>query len=387
VLVRALDPRGQPAAGVAISHREPELAPGQRPRETSNPDDVTDARGELRIEPLAAGVHGFRISAPRAWGPSERQPPPWQEAIVREGEQALVVLAAPARGGLHGTVRESGTLLAGAQLRLVAADGDGARNAYWGNERLTARADRNGAYRFDGVESAAYWLYVDHAERRMAAVYDVQITDELQRLDVELPVASIEGRVVDEDGRPVEGLAVDVAPARHDRPSFGVGRAQLVEDENGALQWRESKPREGRERTDHDGRYELRGVRTNEALRVTIRGDTIVPATSDEIVVAPDQVRRGVDFRVEPAAAIDVRLQATTRRGEWLHVKLELAGAEGKPPAQTRETWIGIGESERVGGLKAGTWRIRATDGAHTLAEASVEIARGEVRAAVLQLP
>lgn len=64
-------------------------------------------------------------------------------------------------------------------------------------------------------------------------------------------------------------------------------------------------------RTDDDGRFQLRGVRTNtEATIVTASAKGLESAKSDPLEVAPNEVKRGIDLVLVLAGKLEVSVFA-----------------------------------------------------------------------------
>jgi hypothetical protein len=158
----------------------------------------------------------------------------------------------------------------------------------------------------------------------MVSRFEVAIEDPPGTFDVDLDVATIEGRVVGEDGNALEGVDVQCLNAEGRNEGQGSWRVLLAVDEqcdDVDVEYKQDALRV--EKTDANGRYTLRGVRSGDPVKVQASGDTVQPATRAENALGPDEVRRNVDFVLRDAGAIEIALlgDPTAGRGSWFQVR------------------------------------------------------------------
>jgi protocatechuate 3,4-dioxygenase beta subunit len=363
VEVRVRDERGSPVEGVAIEHKRP------GPDEESGDEEGrrTDAAGVARYEALPAGAHAFRLGEGIS-AASEQETEGtggWIETVASEGSRATLDFRAPPRGGLVGVVREGGRPLASARLHLSELHGQGETDdpgwfAPGASDPFSTSADQDGGYAFAGLRCARYRLFVTHAGRRMTSAFEVSVENPPRTFDVELDVASLEGRVTGPDGSPIPDVHVVAASAAGDDDPGESYRMVLFEDDRGAprLDYRpEAKPGAT---TDANGRFSLRGVRSGDALNLYANGDFVRPGAVENLVLGPDEARRGVDLVLAPAGVLEVSLAGSpgSRRDPRRLVRAVRAGDEQREDAVSTGHLRGRNRSCRLVALEPGTYHV-----------------------------
>ena len=399
VVVTVRSGEGQPIAAAKVEHRYlDDPAPAGNDFNFYQPGEVpaTALDGTLRFEHLPSGLHGFKLRS-EADGPYWQRPSgtldsDWKQVRVVEGAEQLLTLVGESRGRLKGIVSEARLPLAGASLRLQPRDQSRrARGWGWnpGGDKYGALSEYDGRFVFEGIECGDYLLTVDHPERRMTHTSEVTISAGENSRDVELTLAIIEGRVSDPQGRPLPGLDVGVsAPGQRGRNYRGMGGTlTLVEDARGTLSpdWRADGRR--RARTNADGEYALRGVATSQPLTVAASGRFVIPDRVDGLEVAPDEIRRGVDFVLKRAGDLRVALTGNVSRNLRIEARLEEKGKT----LQRRNARL---RGSRPADLRAclpGTWLVQVKRpggaGVQVVAEAEAEVRIGERTTVTIQVP
>ncbi|MFN0009724.1 MAG: carboxypeptidase regulatory-like domain-containing protein [Planctomycetota bacterium] len=358
---------GNPVEDVAVERKDP----SQRNHDGEHRSRRTDPLGVARFEALEPGVYAFRIRGPvtasqHAWrGPDrESDNQGWVEVVAVDGGTAALDFVVESRGGLFGAVREGGRPLAGARLRLVDPEQAGKNEQnFWGggHDPLAALTDSEGSYRFDQVECGAYTLEVVHGTRKMVARLAVEIATPPRAFDVDLDVAVIEGRVVGEDGRGLEGIEVQCLNADGMNESQGSWRVLLTEDEEGDadVDYRQEVP--PAEKTDANGNYSLRGVRSGEPVQVQASGDRVMPETKTAIKLGPGEIRRHVDFALADAGAIEVVMTGNPSSGRSGHFRVQ-ASAMLEDGQAGASSWGHVGtwnRTSRLGSLAPGRYKVQ----------------------------
>ena len=370
-------PEGEPLAGTRVEHE----APGEQGvLWHGRAEPVTDSEGRATFTHLAAGAHRFRPAGAGgdfgfvgAGGAAFRmsrqgmdggQDEGWREALVAEGSSAELLIVAPRRVAVSGTVYEGGEPLEGAHLRLLeasAAERDPLL-AMLGGGGPEARADGRGQYRLENVEAGEYRLEVAHASRQMPAVFEIAVGAEDLVRDLDLSVSVIQGRVTDEQGEPLAGVRVHA-----ERASDGQGpQAMMISvmafagDEGGGevVSVQDGSLGAVRTTTDADGRYELRGVQPDVDLVVRAESSAAQPGQSEVVRLGPDQTRAGVDLVLVPAGRIEVL--AFAGNGKPARNVLVTAIFEGQGEGQRKSGFIENGGRTALEGLAPGPWRVTA---------------------------
>lgn len=402
VVVRVLDPSGQPVEGVVIQHKKPTAEGEDEDTDFDRGTLKTDATGTLRFDALAPGAHAFRVSdqtTPNGWFDEERQDASegWVEAVASEGSSASLEFVAAPRGGLHGEVREGGRPLEGARLHLTEVrDGGEERNGWFSpgaNDPFTAVADHEGRYRYEGLRCGSYRLQVSHPSRRMPAAFDVAIENPVRSFDVDLDVATLEGCVVGEDGAPLAGIEVQAHGARGDDES-GNWRMVLSEDERGSPRVDYRQEARAADKTDAGGRYSLRGVRTGEPLSVDAGGDLVVHGRIEGITLSPDEIRRNVDFKLKYAGTIEVSLGPSapgSRSRGWYQVRAARVAEDGTERVVQTNYLGDWNRTCRLRSLEPGKYRVGVSRGSESGRETDpadvqeVDVVAGQVSRIVVQ--
>ena len=417
VVVAVTDETGQPVADVPIEQAEMERdEAGQRLFDllhAGRVDPTTDASGFVRFEHLRGGEHGFRAARAesdmggqlKALGYATEATTPddsWSRVHVEDGGEYRLRIRTAARGVLSGRVTERGQALAGASLRLVGSREEAAGGTGGGDgpgvftrtagASSTAYSEPDGDYHFTGVPAGTYELTLMHADRRMPDIWEIDVTAGAQRLDLDVAVSTVQGRVTLESGDPVSGIEVTVKrDGSKKRYSFGSLHKSLREDAEGRLR----VDRHYRERTavtDENGEYELRGVASDVPLEIAIRGPFVVNASRDDVVVGPDDVETDVDFVAQGAGQLEVRVVGSPAPQAYrVRASRMVPGEEeGQRTGETRSTVLWGNRVRRMRSLPAGTWQLELLPYDRTLREplarASVEVRVGGTSSIALEL-
>lgn len=385
VVVSVRDHAGKPVEGIGIERKDPARGEEDGGPDGQDRDDRTDDLGVARFEALVPGVYAFRVrdqTAPQnVWFGRNREGTGegWVEAVAVDGATATLEFTVLSRGGLFGTVREGGLPLAGARLHLVDPErAEGGRPNFWGgeNDPLATMTDAEGTYRFDKVKSGGYTLEVAHGSRKMVARLAVGIEDPPRAFDVDLDVAVIEGRVVGEDGVALEGIEVQCLNANGRNESQGSWRVLLTEDEEGDadVDYRQDIP--SAEKTDANGRYSLRGVRSGDPVQVQASGDRVQPQTKPAMTLGPDEIRRNVDFVLADAGAIEVVMvgNPASGRGGWYQVRGTQIVEEGRGGSSAYGNLGTWNRTCRLRSLAPGRYRVQVFRGGRQNAQPLLEV-------------
>lgn len=388
-IVRVLDGRGQPLAGVAVRDDGPD---------GGHQELAVDERGHVRFEHLAPGQHGFVLVRPQRGGGAkvgvmidgrQRQHDTTRAvATFADGDTQELLLQEPQRGSLRGTVTLDGEPLARAELRLTAAT-DAAADAataaldaavadtlggLFGAEATnTVKTDAAGEFVLHDVPTGDYRLVITHREMVMPAELPCRIEQGDNRHDAALRRTILRGRVLDDAGAAVAGATV-TAEAWTDGPDTGVGEATA------ALRDLFGGGARGGVRSDDDGRFELAGVSPGSVLRVRATAPLHVAAEQRVDAVTAGEVRDGLELRL--AAAGRVRVRAT---GEGaITVVATWAGAEPAPPGPRQRTQVLKNGRATFDGLPPGPWRLQVEGGGDAPRTSTVEVAAGQTLGAEL---
>lgn len=219
---------------------------------------------------------------------------------VAEGEVVHVVLgAAPANPvRLNGRVRAGEEAISGALVSLV-AEGENVL----GNLRI-ARTDDEGAFSVELERPGTYTIQVQiESGNAHAEFVEVVPEAETHHVELDVPVGSIEGRVLGPDGEPRAEVAVR---ARREGPASAVSLIGLSGEA---------------EHTAEDGTYTLRHLAPGTYTLVAGAsepfegGGTFGTALLAGVELEEGATLRGVDFRLEEAGRVRGRVVDATGAG------------------------------------------------------------------------
>jgi hypothetical protein len=209
---------------------------------------------------------------------------------------------------------------------------------------IPVESDAHGSYVLPIREAAAHWLSARKGDTGIAVQGPLQLSpsSDFDAPDLVLRgAATLTGTVVYPDGTPVRRFAIHAVPeASKDEQihSWPVTRLDTSKDPDAAagLRW-------GWTRTDNDGRFALRGLRTGRYFFLEDRSRALFPTGGDDRVVI-DAYR--ILVRVVDEADADVHgvgVAARSDRGS------STAGAVDEIATRPGETWtVSIGDREIV---------------------------------------
>ena len=338
----------------------------------------TNEEGEVVFKELQAGDHGFRLLSEAendldAYISTSKQDA-WTEVTVGNGSSSEIELTYQSRSSLSGLVLQGREPLAGADLTLVTLENGEPvrqrnRGMWFGASRddpTRTRSDEEGAYQFSNVKAGDYLIRLSHADRYMTDEVRVTVQPDPTEFDLRLDAASIEGRVTDIAGTPLIGVRIQANTddgAREYRNNQG--GLEIGEDEEGEMTigMTEQSPEEAGIRrsgivTDSAGRYVIRGVRTGEKVTVSVGERYYVRSSVKVKALGRDEVRRGVDFVLEGAGAVKLKVTKMPEGVDRLRVALEYL-EEGDRQGKTRRRWVrGWNRSATLSSLFPGRWKL-----------------------------
>jgi len=331
---RVVDSEGKPVEGAEVraasrsSQRLPFRVPSRDPRPA---DAYTAADGGFRLEDRAPGESIDLAVLHPSYGPGAAQ-----GVVVPTTEPVRIVLQPTSRVSGR-ALGKDGKGLAGARVTLseMVSMSMGSRSMMRPGNWKSAVTDEEGAFSFSDVAPGGVEVRADAVRHQAAELKGLEAKpgQELTGIELVLPAAaSVEGRVVAPDGRPVPGAEVTVVSA----------------DSAGGFAFPDLFAQ-----TDGDGRYVLDGVppgsRTLEARAEGYRrgvrdlevkeGDTTVDFTLESGFQVAGRV---VDEAGNPVASAQLLMVAGR---SFTDVLTALSGADG---------------AFHFDGVQAGTFRLTA---------------------------
>jgi len=299
--LRVVDEGGRPIPGALVVLERPSAS-------DTNPANVgerrvrTDAAGTARVRSLEPGVVHLRAGSTGG-----------ARAIELEaGGIRAVELTGRRSAELEGVVRVGTAPLEGATVRCAPLEADGAVVVGGTRADAAARTAGDGRFTVAGLEPGAYSVEIRHPDRAMPARFERTLEPGAVRLDFDLDVTRVAGRVVDEDGRPVAGALVRArAAARDSRSTHVVFRSRAMLARGGAVIRAEHDT--AGVRTDADGRYELEGVASRVPIVVVAEAPGHAPRTSAPFELPRFGRRDDVELALSAAGTIVATVVADGR--------------------------------------------------------------------------
>lgn len=385
--VQVTDPAGAPLAARLVEarrHRQGEATPSAVQRAAA------DGQGRASFSGLAPGA--WRVGLAEA-SPAERRalqehnPGAASDGFVAlslaAGERGALRLVVPRLVALAGRVSAEGAPLAGAVLRLYADRRDAldAEAGFTARSELSARTDGRGEFRIEGLVPGRYAGTAAHADLAMPQHFAVEVTDVGSRMDLDLPVLVVEGRVTFPDGAPAAGVRVRAA-----RPADG--EPELDDWMRVGLAGEAARGTAATATTGSDGAFALRGVdAVAGALQLVAEGPAVRAVRSEVFDFSDGARRRRVDLTVVPGASVRVRVESAGGDPTgW-----QLVAQDPRDGAERRSAPCGPDGLARLEGLPVGRCLLRLSSVARDAGTApdplEVELVAGQALELVLTVP
>ncbi|MEM7515511.1 MAG: carboxypeptidase-like regulatory domain-containing protein, partial [Planctomycetota bacterium] len=304
-VVRVLEADGTPTAGLTVS------VDGGDAR-------LTDARGEATFENLAAGKRTFTAS--RQAQPQQTvviggaTPPPTgvsASAQILVGQEQRLTIRLDASNSLTGLITERGVPLASAVLSVEPESRSGAMvlNLGGSTDDGSTRTRSDGTFVLEDVALGAAQLTITHPGRAMPVRYALVITPGENRVNVELPLAILEGVILDAAGDPIAGAEVRATGPGAASPQAMSFTLQTI-NADGTVASSSAAPGPPSVRTDNDGRFVLRGVADGVPLRIvaTASGGRSGSFALDPLAL--DERRTGIRLTVDARGTLRLQVGA-----------------------------------------------------------------------------
>ncbi|MCP3916754.1 MAG: hypothetical protein GY711_14455 [bacterium] len=358
--VTVADPTGTPIEGALVRIRRV-AEEGEKP-ETQR--GTTGTEGLARFDPLLPGAYEARADhAAHALAVQLQvlgaltEDAEWTSITVTAEEAAQLRLELPGLGTVGGGVTSNGEPLVNASVSLRSVDEDEELTVMLdvqdelGNGAGRPKDETGGDGRFQlvGVPQGDYVLRVRHPELAMPEEVELTVAAGFNEVEVRASTTAVTGRVLDDEGSPVADArirAVDVeVEASRD------GEQEVVQFLIGELG--------SGTKTDANGRYDLRGLRSNLRLRIEASAPGYVAARSDELLLSNDEVRADVDLELDRAGSVEVSLVGDLDEIPITMVRARFVDEEGRHPDRSEVIRGRVGV---VDGLAPGRWEFVSTD-------------------------
>ncbi|MEM8710013.1 MAG: sigma-70 family RNA polymerase sigma factor [Planctomycetota bacterium] len=310
LVTRVLEFDGAPVVGATVTS-------------DSGESRTTDADGRVVFERLAAGareiVASRRPMAKQMVVIGSTAPPATgtrQSVRVRAGETAELTLRLDAVSDVAGVVTEQGEPLAGATVRLERERAGSAQVLMLGGGSSVdqVRTLSDGSFELSDVDPGGYSIVITHPDRAMADRFSMTVTPGSTRASFDLPLAIVQGIVMDDTGEPISGARVSVraSGSGRDASQSTMVTTQTV-NADGTVASQTSSRGATVVRTDRGGRFELRGVQSGADLEISVRGRRGLSGRKAIGSLRSGEQRTGVE--VELVARGTLRFQVGVRGG------------------------------------------------------------------------
>lgn len=353
VVLNVVTSDGSPAPNVRVEQN------GQRNKHTS------DDAGRIQLDNLHPGQHHFRLAEKEAGGigmvfvsstGDDEDFSDWTSVTVVEGGTATATLTLMPSGSLAGTILSKGEPVRRARLKLMEIDEslsardrtmrdvmDSVGGLGLGGGGGSEKTDSKGRYTLDDVDVGLYTLRVTHADWAMPQEVEVRIQEGSNKLDLDLSMCILRGRILDSAGEPVAGAEVSVSEKKTGSSTFRIGFSV-----NGAL----GMPTPGAVKTDKDGRYELRGIDPDRKLVVLAKAEGMAPTELEEPEMYTNENRSDVDLVLKRGVRLTVILDEEADPSALVVAR----PAEGEPLMQRASGGRTVFE-----GMTPGEWTVSLT--------------------------
>jgi protocatechuate 3,4-dioxygenase beta subunit len=367
VKVTVRDPSGAPLPNARISRRSPSDRFGGN-HGTVRADD----QGIHTFEHLSPGSHSFRIEVARGSSgimvfsgfDDESAGADWTRVEVGANTIHELDLVGAANGNLHGRLTVRGRPLADASLQLSPwserDDPMAGMRSIGGTQEKT---NSTGAYELTDRSAGEYELTVNHPDRWMEAKLRVTIQEGDNEFNFDLSDTILEGRVLDTAGNGIAGAELRPVVSG---PGGGTRRVMMIATSmpggGGGGVIRIGGPHSSTV-SDEDGSFRLHGVRPDVDLTLKVTSDGYQPADMEIEKLDPDEVRTGVDVKLEVGSTLTVHVfDADGQPGRFGTVILKrLSGGEdGKGAGGNRFGSFQNGTVE-LQGMAPGHWTLVTT--------------------------
>ena len=326
VEVLVVDESGQPVPGIELSHREGSFDDGLAERmlvQFGGAGEVvsTDSRGLARFRRLPYGTHGFRIKEePAATGGAfivfdGASGSDWTEVLLTDPQLVELQLVLQEKSEVTGLITQMGVPLAGASVSARKDDSDAGPLAGIGGAMILGGdsgvpTDKDGQYRLDGLAPGDYVLEIRHASRALPAEVPFTLVGRSERVDADLSINAIEGRVIDTNGEPLAGVVVKAETAAGS--ASVVSLVFTISGDSGSSGGIVQGGASTTVLTDDDGRYRLQGLPAETELRVVADPPSslgaFTGARSELFELGPEETRERVDIVCPEGGAVRVLL-------------------------------------------------------------------------------
>ncbi|MFT7670322.1 MAG: hypothetical protein ACI8X5_003030 [Planctomycetota bacterium] len=353
----------EPAPKIRVDHVRPD---------NSKERHETSSKGIVRLTDLEAGEHKFAASRSgsnnrrggrggqfSANGGEQTDTRDWHSVLISNGGEGSVKIELAPTATIEGVVMRNGLPFGQASVMLLegeegsAADELSARvkermSKLMPNQRdSSTRTDASGHFQLEDAPLGKHRIRVARTDGSPSHITAVNLREGINRIEIDLPSAAVEGRVVDSEGNPVEGANVEALPMASGDDAQALAKAEMSMSlfggniTTGVL-------------TRYDGSFRIDGVPTDRPLMVRVRAAGFSRMNSEEFTVKERDTQHGIEIVL--AASGSVLIRDDNGGAMFSSVRLEFEG-EGENLPGPKMAFLQNGKAI-VRELEPGTWRV-----------------------------
>jgi hypothetical protein len=223
--------------------------------------------------------------------------------------------------------------------------------------RMTGRAasstttDSDGRFSMDRLTMGSYQLRVSRSGDSPAHYTPVKLGPGHKHVDVQLPESAVQGRVIDDRGRPVPGAGVrlrrvsDDPEQQNDVRTERIAMTSSMFGGNGGF----------KNDTDLDGQFQIEGIPTDVKLQIEVQANGFVNNSSETFEALGNQLVHAKKITLTRAGSIHVTVGEGTQRMFAPVYARRLDAEEGTQKSSI--ALVSNGEA-RLKGLTPGRWIV-----------------------------
>jgi len=227
------------------------------------------------------------------------------------------------------------------------------------------QTDSTGTYELTDRKVGEYELTVNHPERWMETILRVTLHEGDNEFNFDLSDTIVEGRVVDTAGNGIAGaeLRPIVSRAGGGSRSVMMFSASVSGSSGSGTSVISIGGPDSSTVSSDDGSFRLRGVRPDVNLVLKVTSDGYQPVDVELGELDPDEVRTGVEARLEVGSTLSIRIIGSDgNAGQFGSIRLKRldGGEDGSGDGTTRGSGFQNGRAE-VQGMAPGRWNLTTT--------------------------
>lgn len=361
--IEVVDANLDPAPEVTVIHRLPD---------ESTKRHSTNTKGIVKLNDLEAGEHSFR--AERSRGRRRRGGPrvqvgfdgdsldyDWQTVVLTNDGDADVKIELPPTATVLGIVLLRGQPVSQARIMLAEGEESSASEELQSrmSERMqeimpdgpsTTRTNGKGRFELNDAPMGKHRIRVARDDGSPAFYAPVTLREGENRIEIDLPSAAVEGRVVDGDGKPVAGATVETLSAPSEEDADDLAQVEMSMSFFGGGSSRGV-------RTDYDGTFRIEGIPPDVPLVVRAEATGYSRGQSGQFEVDDREMKRGIEIVLAASGSIRIEADETVARFQPVTAEFE-EDIEEKPSPKMA---LLQGGAAVIRGLKPGKWRVYLT--------------------------